>query len=64
MATLSAIFAFVLFPLLVLWAALLWLSESREQRIQRLHRSGLSQRAVAAKLGVSRYAVSKALAAA
>lgn len=64
MATLSALFAFLLLPLLALWAVLLWLSESREQRIQRLHRSGLSQRAVATRLGISRYAVTKALAAA
>ena len=64
MTTLATLFAFLLLPLLVLWGVLLWLSESREQRIQRLHRSGLSQRAVAAKLGVTRYAVTKALAAA
>lgn len=64
MTTLATLFAFLFLPLLVLWGVLLWLSESREQRICRLHRSGLSQRAVAAKLGVTRYAVTKALAAA
>lgn len=64
MTTLSAFFAFVLFPLLLAWAVLLWLSESREDRIHRWLTSGMSQRAIAARLGVSRYAVSKVLKAA
>ena len=64
LTTLSAFFAFVLLPLLILWGVLLWLSESREQRVCRLHRSGLSQRAIADQLGLTRYAVRKALAAA
>lgn len=62
MATLSTLLVFVLFPLLILWGVLLWLSESREQRVCRLHRSGLSQRAIADQLGLTRYAVRKALA--
>jgi len=45
-------------PLIVL----LWATESREQRIRRWHRRGQSQRAIAARLGVSRYQVRKALA--
>ena len=45
-------------------AVILWVSETREQRIKRWVASGLSQRAVAKRLNVSRYAVSKALAAA
>jgi hypothetical protein len=45
-------------PLIVL----LWATESREQRIRRWHRRGQSQRAIAARIGVSRYQVRKALA--
>ena len=48
----------LLFPLIVL----LWATESREQRIRRWHRRGMSQRAIAARLGVSRYRVRVALA--
>ena len=47
-------------PLLVL----LWATESQEQRIRRWHRRGQSQRAIAARLGVTRYRVRRALAAA
>lgn len=56
---------------LLAWAAilltlpvllLLWLTESPEQRIHRLHRQGVSQRAIAAQLGMSRYRVRRALA--
>ena len=50
--------ALLLFPLIVL----LWATESREQRIRRWHRRGQSQRAIAARLGCSRYRVRKALA--
>jgi hypothetical protein len=48
----------LLFPLVVL----LWATESREQRIRRWHRHGMSQRAIAQRLGVSRYRVRVALA--
>jgi len=61
MATLSTI---LLFPLLVLLGVILWISESRDQRIRRWVASGVSQREAARRLGISRYAVSKALAAA
>jgi len=44
-------------PLIVL----LWATESREQRIRRWQRRGQSQTAIAARLGVSRYQVRKAL---
>jgi DNA-binding NarL/FixJ family response regulator len=56
---------------LFVWAAvlltlpivfLLWLTESREQRIRRWHRRGQSQRAIAARLQISRYRVREALA--
>ena len=55
---------FLLLPLLLVAGVALWLSESKEQKIRRFVSSGLSQRAVAKRLGVSRYFVSKALAAA
>lgn len=60
----ASLLLFVLFPLLVLVGVVLWITESREQRIQRWHRSGQSQRAIAARLGVTRYKVRLALAAA
>lgn len=52
----------VLLPLLALFAVLLWATESREQRIRRLHKTGLSQAKIADRLRVSRYQVRKALA--
>jgi DNA-binding CsgD family transcriptional regulator len=50
--------ALVLLPVLLLG----WASESRTERIRRLHRAGQSQRAIAARLGISRHRVAKALA--
>jgi predicted DNA-binding protein (UPF0251 family) len=61
MATVTSLVLFILFPLVVLVAVLLWATESRDQRIRRWVRSGLSQREAARRLGVSRYAVSKAM---
>jgi predicted DNA-binding protein (UPF0251 family) len=55
---------FILLPLLLLVAVVLWATESREQRIKRWVASGVSQREAARRLNVSRYAVGKALAAA
>lgn len=63
MTTLTAIVTFILLPLLLLWAVALWATESREQRIRRWVAAGVSQRECARRLQVSRYAVSKALAA-
>jgi len=40
---------------------LLWATESQDQTIRRRHRRGLSQRAIADRLGCSRYQVRKAL---
>ena len=59
----SSLFLFLLFPLLLLIGVVLWATESRQQRIRRWHRSGQSQRAIAARLGVTRYQVRIALAA-
>ena len=45
-------------PLLLI----LWATEDQPQRIHRLRRQGLSQRRIAEQLGVTVYAVRKALA--
>ena len=52
----------LLLPALLLVAVVDVLTQSQPQRIRRLHRSGQSQRAIASRLGVSRYQVQKALA--
>ena len=49
-------------PLLVLVALVDLLSQTQAQRIQRLARAGNSQRAIAERLGVTRYRVRLALA--
>jgi DNA-binding CsgD family transcriptional regulator len=61
--TITCAIFWLLTPLLLLIGVVLWLSESRQQRIQRLHRSGYSQARIADHLNISRYAVRKALAA-
>jgi IS30 family transposase len=53
---------YLLLPLLLVVAVILWLSESREQRIRRWHKQGMSQRCIADRLCCSRYAVRKVLA--
>jgi IS30 family transposase len=55
---------FLLLPLLLVAGVALWLSESKEQKIRRWHKTGVSQREIARRLDVSRYFVSKALSAA
>jgi DNA-binding CsgD family transcriptional regulator len=51
LTTAAALFAaLILFPLLVL----LWASESRSQRAKRWRRSGMTQQAIANRLGISR----------
>jgi hypothetical protein len=52
----------LLLPALLIVALVDVLTQSRSQRIRRLHRGGLSQRSIASRLGVSRYAVRLALA--
>jgi DNA-binding NarL/FixJ family response regulator len=52
----------LLLPALLLVAVVDVLTQSRSQRIRRLSRAGLSQRSIASRLGVSRYAVRLALA--
>ena len=52
----------LLLPALLLVAVVDVLSQSQPQRICRLSRAGHSQRAIASRLGVSRYKVRLALA--
>lgn len=54
--TLAWAAVFCTLPFLLLWR----LSETIEARVVRLRRSGLSQRAIAERLGISRYRVRKA----
>ena len=49
-------------PLLVLVALIDLLSQTQAQKIQRLSKSGYSQRSIAERLGVTRYRVRLALA--
>ena len=61
MNTIIAVAWWLLLPLLVITGAILWATETQQQRIQRLHRSGHSQTAIATRLGITRYQVRKAL---
>jgi hypothetical protein len=54
---LALIVAALLLPLLVL----LWLTESREQRARRWRRDGMTQQAIADRLGCSRSTVRRML---
>jgi hypothetical protein len=49
-------------PAILLIALVDILTQSQPQRIRRLSRSGLSQRAISSRLGISRYSVRLALA--
>ena len=52
----------LLLPALLLVALVDVLTQSQPQRIRRLARTGLSQRAIAERCGITRYAVRKVLA--
>ena len=56
--TAALLLALLLLPLLVL----LWASESRQQRARRWRRAGLTQQAIADRLGCSRSTVRRLLA--
>ena len=57
--TLAVLLALITLPVIIL----IWATESQDQRVRRFSRSkGMSQRAIAAELGITRYAVRKALA--
>ena len=60
--TITTLLWVLLVPLVALLGVILWLSESRSQRIHRLQRSGWSQQRIADHLRVSRHQVRKALA--
>lgn len=62
MTTLLCAAFWLLLPLTVALAVLAWFTESRDERIRRWHQAGRSQAAIAARLGISRYRVRKALA--
>ena len=51
----------LLLPLVVITAIALWATETQQQRIKRLHRSGHTQTAIANRLGITRYQVRKTL---
>jgi len=54
----ATLLAILTIPVLIL----LWATESREQRIRRWRADGMSQQAIADRMGITRYAVRRALA--
>jgi len=60
--SITCITAWALALLLLPIVILLWATESRQQRIRRWRASGMTQKAIAAALGISTYRVRKALA--
>ena len=54
MATITTIAALLLALILLPLIVLAWASESRQQRARRWRRAGLTQQAIADRLGVSR----------
>lgn len=63
MTTITCIAAWVVALLLLPLLVLAWASESREQRARRWRRQGLTQQAIADRLGCSRTTVRRMLAA-
>jgi hypothetical protein len=61
MPTILSFLIFCLISLVFPVLFLAWLTESRSERICRLRARGMSQRSIAARLGVSRYQVVKAI---
>jgi hypothetical protein len=59
--TATCLWAWVAIVLTLPLIALLWATESTDQRIRRLRRESASQRAIAVRLGVTVYRVRKAL---
>jgi DNA-binding NarL/FixJ family response regulator len=52
----------LILPLLLAVAVIDWLTASDDRRVRVLHRTGLSQRQIAARLNITRYPVRVALA--
>lgn len=61
--TITCLAAWALALLLLPFIVLAWASESRQQRARRWRRSGLTQQAIATRLGCSRSTVRRLLAA-
>lgn len=61
-ATFAKFLWLVVLPLAVVWAALLWATETRPQKIRRWRAGGMTQKAIAERLGITTYQVRKALA--
>jgi DNA-binding CsgD family transcriptional regulator len=62
MTTISCALLWVLTPLLIVLVAIAWATETNRDRARRWHRSGVSQREIARRLGCSRHRVAKLLA--
>ena len=62
MTTITCALLWAITPLLVIIAAIYWLTETQPQRIRRLRQQGHSQRAIADRLGITVYRVRQALA--
>jgi hypothetical protein len=62
MVSFPCILAAVAIALLLPFIFILWLTESQQQKVRRLRTSGLSQRAIADRLQITRYRVRLALA--
>lgn len=60
--SITCIAYWLLLPLLVVLAAVLWATETKPQRIRRWRAAGMTQKAIAERLGCSVYQVRKALA--
>lgn len=61
--TVSLILWLLLVPLLIALGVLLWVTEDRKARVRRWRRAGMTQTAIAQRLGVSRTTVRKWIAA-
>ncbi len=59
--TITSLLALLLAALLLPVLILLWLTESREQRARRWRRQGMTQQAIADRLGCSRSTVRRLL---
>lgn len=63
MATLSCLLFWLIVPVLIAGAVIAWAIETQPERIRRWHQQGISQSAIAARMGISRHRVRAALAA-
>jgi len=62
MSTLLCILFWIITPAIAVLALINWALETRQDRVIRWHKSGISQVAISKRLGVSRYQVRKLLA--